>query len=500
MVEQHGSAAAGSQGPPASHSGEFTRMTVFANLIAGEWVNPANTVLNINPSDTRDIVGEFAEASVGEVETAIAAARAALPKWSRTPSQTRADMLFKIAGELFDRRDELGELLAREEGKTRAEGIGEVTRAANVFRFFAGEVVRFGGEKMASVRPDLEVEISRDPVGVIGIITPWNFPIAIASWKIGPALAFGNTVIFKPAELTPASAWALADIIHRAGIPAGVFNLVMGAGAVVGPAMIAGVDAVTFTGSVAVGKSIVQAAAQRMIRVQAEMGGKNPLVVLDDADFDTAVTCALDGAYFQTGQRCTASSRLIVTEGIHDRFVEALSARLEKLEIGHALRPSTQVGPAVSERQLEQDLRYVELGEKEGARKRVSGMRLNRDTPGFFLSPTLFTETTNAMRINREEIFGPVAAVIRVKDYDEALAAANDTPFGLSAGIVTTSRKHAKHFQAHVESGLAMVNLPTAGLDYHVPFGGRKASSYGPREQGRYAAEFYTIVKTSYVS
>ncbi len=350
------------------------------------------------------------------------------------------------------------------------------------------------------MRPGIDVEISREPVGVVGVITPWNFPIAIPAWKIAPALAYGNAVVFKPAELTPASAWALVDVIQRAGTPPGVVNLVMGTGATVGQAIIDGVDAVTFTGSVATGRKVVQAAAARMIRVQAEMGGKNPLVVLDDADLETAVSCAVDGSFYQTGQRCTASSRLIVAEGIHDRFVKAVAERLEKLNIDHALKPTTQVGPVVDQRQLDQDLSYIAIGEKEGAKKTVSGQRLNRETPGFYLSPTLFTETNNQMRINREEIFGPVAAVIRVKNYDEALHVANDTEFGLSAGIVTTSHKHARHFQANIQSGLSMVNLATAGLDYHVPFGGRKASSYGPREQGRYAAEFYTIVKTSYVA
>jgi len=237
-----------------------------------------------------------------------------------------------------------------------------------------------------------------------------------------------------------------------------------------------------------------------MVRVQAEMGGKNPLVVLDDADLDVAISCALDGSYFQTGQRCTASSRLIVTEGIHDRFVKGLAERLEMLNVDHALKPTSQIGPVVDERQLEKDMSYIALGEQEGARKVVGGQRLNRETPGFYLSPTLFTETTNQMRINREEIFGPVASVIRVKNFDEALAVANDTSHGLSAGIVTTSLKYARQFQAESQSGLVMVNLPTAGLDYHVPFGGRKASSYGPREQGHYAVEFYTTVKTAYVS
>ena len=473
-------------------------MPVQNNLIGGTWLGSSDTLLSINPSDTNDVVGEFAVASATQVRDAIAAARAALPTWAATTTQMRSDLLHNIGSELLARKEELGDLLAREEGKTRAEAMGEVTRAAQIFRFFAGEVVRYGGEKLPSVRPGIEVQNTRHPVGVVGIITPWNFPIAIPAWKIAPALAFGNTVVFKPSERTPALGWALADIIARTAAPKGVFNLVMGAGPV-GDAILGGVDAVSFTGSVATGRHVARRAVERMIPVQAEMGGKNPLVVLDDADLTTAVNCAVDGAFFQTGQRCTASSRLIVCEGIHDRFVDAVSERIRALVIDHALKAGTQCGPVVDQRQLDQDLRYIDIGKREGATPKVLGELLTRDTPGFYLSPTLFVDTTNDMRINREEIFGPVASVIRVKDYDEALSVANDTEFGLSAGICTTSMKHARHFQTNVQSGLAMINLPTAGLDYHVPFGGTKASSYGPREQGRYAVEFYTISKTSYI-
>ena len=312
-----------------------------------------------------------------------------------------------------------------------------------------------------------------------------------------PALAFENIVVFKPSERTPAIGWALADIIARSSAPVGVFNVVMGAGPV-GESILSGVDAVSFTGSVTTGRQVAKRAVERMIPVQCEMGGKNPLIVLDDADLTTAVNCAVDGEFFQTGQRCTASSRLIVTEGICDRFVDAVSEQLRALVIDHALIAGTQIGPVVDQRQLDHDLSYIEIGKREGATTKVAGELLTRDTNGFYLTPTLFVDTTNAMRINREEIFGTIASVIRVKDYDEALSVANDTEFGLSAGICTTSMKHARHFQSNAQSGLTMINLPTAGLDYHVPFGGTKASSYGPREQGRYAVEFYTISKTSY--
>lgn len=475
-------------------------MDLFRNYIDGEWVAGPDVMPNVNPSDTNDVIGEYSNASTEQVAQAVAAARKAGPVWAAATTQVRSDVLSAISAELLRRKQELAEVLSREEGKTVPEALGEVTRAANIFRYFAGEAVRIDGMKIASVRPGIDVDVTRDPVGVVGVITPWNFPIAIPAWKIAPALAFGNSVVFKPSELTPATGWALTEIIAGAGLPAGAFNLVMGTGPVVGQALLEGVDAITFTGSVRTGREIVQRASQRMIRVQAEMGGKNPLVVLDDADLEVAVSCAVDGAYFQAGQRCTASSRLVVTQGIHDRFVQAVADRLGKLVIGHALKPATQIGPVVSQRQLDQDLRYVDIGISEGAKCLVKGELLQRETPGFYLSPTLFTETTNAMRINREEIFGPVAAVIRVKNYEEALAVANDTDFGLSAGICTTSQKHARHFRANVQSGLTMLNLPTAGLDYHVPFGGRKASSYGPREQGTHAVEFYTIVKTSYLS
>lgn len=349
----------------------------------------------------------------------------------------------------------------------------------------------------------MTVEVTREPVGVIGIITPCNFPIAIPAWKIAPALAYGNCVVFKPADLVPACAWALVDILIRAGLPPGVLNLVMGPRRSVGEAIVSarGIDAVTFTGSVGTGRGIAAAclAGQPMKKVQLEMGGKNPLLVLDDADLEVAVRAALDGAFFQTGQRCTASSRLIVTDAIHDRFVAALTQAMAGLTVGHALDPATRTGPVADAAQLSTDLSYIELGRAEGARLVKGGEILNRPTTGHYLSPALFTEATNAMTIAREEIFGPVACVIRVLDHDEGLAVANDTDFGLSAGICTTSLKHATHFRRNAEAGMVMVNLPTAGVNPHVPFGGRKGSSYGPREQGSHAREFCTAVKTAYV-
>jgi alpha-ketoglutaric semialdehyde dehydrogenase len=469
------------------------------NYIGGEWVSGAGTMPNINPSDISDVIGHCAQADQAQTGAAIAAARSAIPHWALSTPQQRFDVLDAAGNEILARKDEIGRLLSREEGKTLPEGIGEALRAAMIFKFFAGESLRVGGESLPSVRPGVGVEISREPVGVIGLITPWNFPIAIPAWKIAPALAYGNCVVFKPAELVPGCAWAIAEILSRSALPKGVFNLVMGPGSVVGSTIVDSpqVDAVSFTGSQATGRRIIAALAARQAKVQCEMGGKNPMIVLDDADLDTAVNAAVQSAFFSTGQRCTASSRIIVTEGIHDAFVGAVLGRLSQLKIDNALTAGTDIGPVVDERQLAGNLRYVEIARREGGNV-MGGEAVQRAATGFYQLPALVTETTAAMTITREEVFGPVASVIRVRNYDEALAVANDTPFGLAAGIATTSLKHATHFKRHSQAGMVMVNLPTAGVDYHVPFGGRKGSSYGPREQGRYAQEFFTTVKTAY--
>ncbi len=474
-------------------------MTLHHNLIAGEWVG-SNGVENINPSNTNEIVGLYASASADDAKTAIAAAKAAFPAWSRSGILERHAILKKTADEILARKEELGNLLAREEGKTLPEAIGETIRSAQIFDFFAGEALRLAGEVLPSVRPNIGVEITREPIGVIGIITPWNFPIAIPAWKIAPALCYGNTVVFKPAELVPGCSWAIVDILHRAGLPKGVLNLVMGKGSVVGQAMLDSPDlaGITFTGSTGTGKRVAASSIEHNRKFQLEMGGKNPMVVLDDADLTVAVEAAANSGFFSTGQRCTASSRLIVTEGIHDKFVAALTEKLKTLVVDDALKAGTHIGPVVDERQLATDTDYIAIGKQEGAKLAFGGETISRENPGFYLQPTLFTEATNQMRISREEIFGPVASVIRVKDYEEALHTANDTPFGLSAGIATTSLKHATHFKRNSEAGMVMVNLPTAGVDFHVPFGGRKASSFGSREQGKYAAEFFTVVKTAY--
>jgi alpha-ketoglutaric semialdehyde dehydrogenase len=475
-------------------------MALHANLIDGEWVE-GEAVPNVNPANTAEVVGQYARATAADAERAVAAAKAAFPAWSRTGPLERHAVLRKAADEITARKEEIGTLLSREEGKTLAEGIGETVRAAQIFDFFAGESLRLSGEILPSVRPGVGVEITREAVGPVGIITPWNFPIAIPAWKIAPALAWGNTVVIKPADLVPGCTWAIVDILNRAGLPKGVLNLVMGRGSVVGQTILDSRDikAISFTGSVGTGRRVAEASIKVMRKFQLEMGGKNPMVVLDDADLEVAVEACLNGAFYSTGQRCTASSRLIVQDGIHDRFVARLTERMAALVVGDPLDKATQIGPVVDAGQLEQDERYIAIGKDEGA-ELVGGERVKRDTQGFFLAPALFVGATNAMRISREEIFGPVAGVIRVKDYDEALAVANDTEFGLSAGICTTSLKFATHFKRNAEAGMVMVNVPTAGVDFHVPFGGSKGSSFGPREQGRYAAEFYTTVKTAYTA
>ena len=477
-------------------------MTLHKNYIDGTWVEGSAVTIDINPSDVSDVVGEYTQATTAQTEVAIASAKAAFPSWSMTTPQQRADVLEMIGVELLARKDEIGRMLAREEGKPLSNGIMETARAAQIFKFFAQETLRIEGISVASTRPGVDVSITREAVGVVGLICPWNFPIAIPAWKIAPALAYGNCVVFKPADLVPGTAWMLAEIISRSGLPKGVFNLVMGRGSVVGQTMLNSrdVNAVSFTGSVETGAKVAMAMASRGAKFQLEMGGKNPLIVMDDANVDGAVAAALDGSFFQSGQRCTASSRLIVQSKVHDQFVGKMVAAMKALKVDHALKDGTQIGPVVDESQLAQDEKYIQIGRDEGAELSWGGERLNRDTKGFYLSPALFTNTTNKMRINQEEIFGPVASVIKVENYDEALSVANDTPFGLSSGIFTSSLKFATDFRRKSAAGMVMVNLPTAGVDYHVPFGGRKGSSMGSREQGRFAAEFYTSVKTAYIS
>ncbi|MFT3954502.1 MAG: aldehyde dehydrogenase family protein [Piscinibacter sp.] len=473
----------------------------FKHYINGRWETGVTLGTSENPSDLSDVIGEFARADAKQAESAIRAAADAREAWAASTPQRRFEVLDFVGSELLARKDELGTLLAREEGKTLPEAIGETARAGQIFKFFAGEALRIPGERLASVRPGVDIEVTREPVGVVGLIAPWNFPLAIPAWKIAPALAYGNTVVFKPAELVPGCAWALAEILSRAGLPAGAFNLVLGSGRRVGQTLVDSplVDAISFTGSVPVGEGILAAASARRAKVQLEMGGKNPLVVLADAALERAAEHAIQGAFYSTGQRCTATSRIIVEAPVFDRFAELMRQRTRALVVGHALERDTQIGPAVSREQLEQDLAYVAIGRQEGAEWLAGGEALERPKRGHYISPALFIAQPK-QRIAREEIFGPLACLIRADDYEHALALANDTPFGLCAGICTDSLAKATHFKRHAQAGMVMVNLPTAGVDPHVPFGGRKASSHGPREQGHHAVEFYTTVKTAYTA
>lgn len=471
----------------------------LSHWIGGERVAGDRPGESLNPSDTRDVVARTPKGGAAEVDQAVAAAADAFDGWANASPEVRFDVLDKAGSLIMERKDQIGRLLSREEGKTVPEGVGETVRAARILKYFAGEALRVHGQNLASTRPGVEVQTYRQPVGVFGLITPWNFPIAIPAWKIAPAIAFGNTVVIKPAGPTPATAEALIAVLHEAGLPKGVVNMIVGDGDV-GRAIVAheGVTGVSFTGSQAVGGSVAEGAVKRQARVQLEMGGKNPLIVLDDADLERAVNIALDGSFFATGQRCTASSRLIVQDGVHDSFVAALAEKVAALRVGDALDPNTQMGPAVSEGQRDTSYKYIDIARDAGGRIVTGGERLNLDKPGWYVQPTLIADTAPDMRINTEEVFGPVASTISVKSYEEALEIANGVEFGLSAGIVTQSLKHARDFQRRAKAGMTMVNLATAGVDYHVPFGGSKKSSYGAREQGFAAVEFYTQIKTSY--
>nr|WP_170539455.1 aldehyde dehydrogenase family protein [Ruegeria arenilitoris] len=457
---------------------------------------------NRNPSDLTDVIGLFAQASADQLSATLDRARIAQLEWAAYGLERKQAVLMSIGTELMSRAEELGRLLSREEGKPFAEGKGEVYRAGQFFTYYAGECLRQIGENADSVREGVEIDVRREPVGVVAVISPWNFPTATAAWKIAPALCYGNAVVWKPANLTPASAVALTEIIERQDIPKGLFSLVMGSGGAIGQRLVESpqVDAISFTGSVPVGKGIAAAAIQNLTKVQMEMGSKNALAVMDDADLDLAVSLALGGAFGGTGQKCTASSRLVVHAAIHDAFVEKLVAGAKALKVGHALEEGTQMGPVVSEQQLQENLAYVELGQSEGAELACGGQRLELQHDGYYMSPGVFVNTNNTMRINREEMFAPLTSVLKVDSYDEALAIVNDTNFGLTSGIVTQNLARATHFRRHARTGVVTVNLPTAGTDYHVPFGGRGDSSYGPREQGKAAAEFYTTVKTAYIS
>ncbi len=470
------------------------------NYIDGQWRDTGNYSETINPSDLNEVVGRYAGSTPDLAEEALDAARRALPGWRSFNPQARADLLRKAGDAIQAQAQTIGTLLSREEGKTLAEGVGEAVRAAQVFHYYAGEVLRHPGQWYPSLRDGLNVVVSYEPVGVVSAITPWNFPIAIPAWKTAAALAFGNTMVLKPSEFTPGCAILLTEILEQVGLPKGVFNLVMGDGRALGSTLISGADAVSFTGATPTGRKIVELAAPTMTKVQLELGGKNPFVVLDDADLDVAVSAAAQGTWGQTGQRCTGSERIIVTRRIYDAFVERLVKEVSSLRVGHALDADTQIGPVANQPQFNKNLEAIAAAKAEGAELAFGGTPVEGRTPGLYLAPALFLNTTNSMTLNREEVFGPVAGVIKVEDLDEAIAVANDCELALSSGIATTNLTHAERFRRASKAGLVVVNAPTAGVDYHVPFGGRPPSGYGGREQGQGAAEFFTEMKTSYIN
>ncbi|MDR7484438.1 MAG: aldehyde dehydrogenase family protein [Armatimonadota bacterium] len=476
----------------------------YKNFIAGRWQESMTDrlVANRNPA-TGEVLGWAPLSSREEARAAVAAAAEALPRWRETPGPVRGRLLFKVL-EIFEREiPRLAEVLTREEGKTLAEARGELQRSRNILEYIAGEGRRLRGETLPSEVPHTFTYTRRDPLGVVALITPWNFPAAIPIWKIAPALVCGNTVVFKPATLTPWTASLLLEIFQDAGLPPGVLNMVIGPGATVGDELIAhpAVRAVSFTGSTEVGTRLYQQAAASGKRVQAEMGGKNPVVVLDDADLDLAVAGTIQGAYGSTGQRCTATSRVIVTERIADRFVEDLATRASRLVVGDGLDPATEVGPSVDESQMKTVLRYIEIGQREGARLVVGGGRLTDEAHanGYFVAPTVFDHVTPQMRIFQEEIFGPVLSVCRVSDFDAAVEAANAVRFGLASSIYTRDMAAAMRFVDRSEVGIVHINNPTVGGEAHLPFGGTKATGVGPREQGSVAIDFYSELKVVYL-
>ncbi len=478
-------------------------MTNYDNnnlYINSQWCQGDVAIDNINPSDVKDNIGSFSQASPKQIQEAIDAAKQGQKQWQKTPLEHKQRVLQAIGDELIVRCDELGELLAREEGKPFAEGRGEIYRSGQFFQYYAAEVLRQIGEAAQSVREGVNIVVTREPLGVVAVISPWNFPTATAAWKIAPALAFGNSVIWKPANLTPASAVELTKIIHKQGLPDGVFNLILGSGDSVGDALVNSkeIDGVSFTGSVGVGRKIARATAANFVKCQLEMGSKNALVIAEDADINVALDATIAGSFSGAGQKCTASSRLIVAASIHDEFVDGLINRMQALKVGHALEKDIFMGPVVDDKQLKSNLKWVQRSKDLGGELAYGGQRLDLKHEGYYMAPTLFTNTQNNWDVNQEEIFAPMTCVIKVNDIEQAIATANDTRFGLTAGIITKSLKNSALFRQQAQSGCVMVNLPTAGTDYHVPFGGRKESSFGPREQGQYAKEFYTIVKTTY--
>ena len=474
----------------------------FRNYINGEYVD-GDSYENRNPANTDEVVGLFGKATAADVGKAAEAAQAALPGWSNMAAPARGALLFKVADILEKKFDQLGAEMTREEGKTLPEAKGEVRRAINIFRYFGGEGSRMPGMVVPSERDRVHMFAIRKPIGVIGQINPWNFPIAIPAWKLAPALIAGNTVLLKPASASPLSSWRIVEACHEAGIPKGVVNFLSGSGGTIGGAIVNApqVKAISFTGSCDIGNWIHGEASKRRIRIQLEMGGKNPTIVLADADFNSAVENVVNAAFFSTGQKCTATSRVIVEDAIYDKYVAALVERTKKLKVGNGMEPGIDIGPAIDQAQLETNLRYIEIGRKECGEPLCGGKRLTGGAydKGFFVEPTIFAGVTEKQTLAQEEIFGPVLAVMRAKDFNDALRIANNIPFGLSASVQTSNVSRVFDFVYGMEAGLLTVNLPSAGVEYQLPFGGTKDSSFGPKEQGPAALEFYSDWKTIYL-
>ena len=476
---------------------------IFENYINGEWVTGGSLFVNRNPANTEEVVGSFVKGTPGDVRNAAAAAAAAFPAWSAMSGPGRGSFLFRAA-EIMDRKfDQTASEMTREEGKTLPEAKGEVRRAINILRYFAGEGARLPGMLVPSERDRVHMFALRKPVGVVGLITPWNFPSAIPAWKLAPALICGNTVVLKPASAAPLSSWRIVEALHEAGIPKGVVNFVAGAGGELGAALVNAepLKAISFTGSCEIGNWLHAEASKRRLRIQLEMGGKNPTIVLADADFPLAVENVVNAAFFSTGQKCTATSRAIVEDSIYDRFVAAVVERTGKLKVGDGMQPGIEIGPCVDQAQMDTVLRYIETGRKESGEPKCGGRRLTEGAlaKGFFVEPTVFADVKEADAIAREEIFGPVLAILRARDFEDAMRIANNIPFGLSSSIQTTNLSRAFEYIYRAEAGLLTINLPSAGVEYQLPFGGSKESSFGPKEQGPAAMEFYSDYKTVYL-
>ena len=483
----------------------FRRMIIYRNYINGQWQESASpkTVENINPARISDVLGTVKLATREEARAAVIAASNAFRDWRATPAPTRGRIVARASRLLEDDKENLASLLTREEGKTIAESRSELQRSINVAEFCAGEARRINGETIQSELPSNFAYTIKQPLGVVACITPWNFPVAIPIWKIAPALVAGNTVVFKPATLTPATAVRIVEIFEAAGVPKGVLNLVIGSGSEAGDEIInqRAVRAISFTGSNDVGIRLYEQVSKRGAKVQCEMGGKNPVVIMEDADLDLAVESTAQGAFGSSGQRCTATSRAVVVQDIADEFTRRIVERAESMKLGDGSDPNTEIGPSVDENQFKTVLGYIDAGREDGARlvcggARASGGKLDQ---GYFVQPTVFDHVTPDMRIAREEIFGPVLSILRVKNFDEALQVANNSDYGLSSSIFTNDATRVFRFVDEIETGMTHINSPTTGGEAHIPFGGIKATGIGDREQGSTSLDFYTDLKVIYV-